>query len=588
MTLKDFTFYLRHETEFPIAVLANPLFDDITLSGEKDKGIFAGIVQTMDTQFTFVGQDYERIVGIIESNARCIPIEFTVEYKNLPFYKGRILANSVTVDYLRCTAVASPTNIDEKDCFLLGYDVPVNIQEFEKYPVPIRAILGDIERFFVTGDGLVTPDDDPFLYAPSISPDDGWVVVNITSVCDSEAVCTFEINYSRIVQTTNCVGGVPVPPTADSILIENNCGVDGTAKFARPPQLAVFLDSFFDGFENVNSRYDFIAVELFYSQTADGQVVSYPNGIRLSTVITEFAGRCGLDVVSDFFGINGDGTAPENGEYEYAEQHLHRLLVFDKSDIKRPEATQTAFITNITPKQLFENLQAMFRTQIFINDGVFRIEHVSYFEQFIVTRDLTAEPERLVQGQGYSYDSSTPIPSSEVFKAMEAFGVDFVGLPITYPVNCIESTDKVDVVADIITTDLPGLASSLEQVSDDGIFLMAITPEDSVEFEIGHLSGEAQANGALSIANLQEGLWKLDRRYIEGNMNGVDESFPNYVRKRLQEVAIMETKPMEYVTQDWNGVILSTLRVTSAGFVQRVSYSARRMLTTLNLLHGYY
>ena len=114
--------------------------------------------------------------------------------------------------------------------------------------------------------------------------------------------------WHRELATTDCVGGVPQPPTIGTgwAVLDNNCSTDNTCVWWRCPSSGIIAGDYTRG------------------RTFSGVV----NRVLLNM-------GCGLTVKSDFYNINPVGDAPTNGAYTYAASNLHNLTIHQQSDIKR-------------------------------------------------------------------------------------------------------------------------------------------------------------------------------------------------------------------------------------------------------------
>jgi hypothetical protein len=203
-------------------------------------------------------------------------------------------------------------------------------------------------------------------------------LVDVSTYCYDGTYPTWDKNYigsvaaelvhywHRIVVNSPCVSGSPAPPYSGITwnLVQNNCGVDSTAKYARCP----------------NSGYTVVS--------------SCPNGRLFNSVVVALL--TGYTVKSDFFGINPDATSPSNAAYTFATAYLQKIIVHQKSDIKRPtssdRATTSAF--EITLKSFLEDLAALFNVKWSVSGSIFRLEHASYFTS-AAGLDLEDVPQKM-------------------------------------------------------------------------------------------------------------------------------------------------------------------------------------------------
>jgi len=143
---------------------------------------------------------------------------------------------------------------------------------------------------------------------------------------------------------------------------------------------------------------------------------SYRNARLLSEVIEFMFEECEVNVVSDFYGVNPDDTAPDNDYYDSAPEQIY---VFQKSDIKRPDAINAANRLPLTIEALFNHVRNVHNVFPFFKDGVLRLEHISYRDSEY-TMDLTQESlQHLIKGRhSYSYDVDK-LPKIERWRWMD-------------------------------------------------------------------------------------------------------------------------------------------------------------------------
>jgi hypothetical protein len=124
---------------------------------------------------------------------------------------------------------------------------------------------------------------------------------------------------------------------------------------------------------------------------------------------------------------------------------------------------------------------------------------------------------------------------------MEAWNVDFTGLPISYE-GCIITGDEISHSASEITTDIdPNFLFS--EASKEGfcMFHCNSTPESDgtylIKPAIGKISNLEYKNAHLSWANLHDAYWKYGRYLPQGKMNGQDTAFSIRPLKYQKEIS---------------------------------------------------
>lgn len=227
---------------------------------------------------------------------------------------------------------------------------------------------------------------------------------------------------------------------------------------------------------------------------------------------------CGLTVRSHFFDIAATHAAPpSNDAYTFATGNLQDLTIHQKSDVKRPDATNASFapptssaVWKMKLKELLEDLTTMFNVFWKIDGTSLIIEHASYF-QSAAGEDYTAQPMKL------QLDYDTDIPKSEVFKWSDAnVSANFTGYPITYDCGNGIKERKVR----LFTTDLPFIREEANQeaISDENWVLIANQIIDTEYIII-------DTNDPLRWTSLHDKLHRHYRPFETGTLNNVAATF---------------------------------------------------------------
>ena len=312
------------------------------------------------------------------------------------------------------------------------------------------------------------------------------------------STCTFF--YHRLVKAGTCEGGSPVPPdlVSDWYLFDGSC--PGTPLYWKCP-----ADS------HLAATYQY--GRLF------GDVMQY---------LLDQSG-CGLQVQSDFFNINPQGDAPDNRAYQAALLYLQNLVLFQKSDIKRFDATNKSAkpVWVIKIKEVLDDLWVMFKVKASISDDVnLRLEHISFYEaqegNDYTNEYYTKELQR---------DNSDNPRLTRFYFRDEQCSDYFKGLPIE--IYCGEG--EVDARCTVFYTDLAFAtdADNAESVGDAGWFLMATEQVDGVYRVI-------QDNRPLSFTELHANYHTFDMAGV-GKING-EEVEPDSIRKTRKQPAFKVKK----------------------------------------------
>lgn len=257
--------------------------------------------------------------------------------------------------------------------------------------------------------------------------------------------------------------------------------------------------------------------------TWEAQIVNQApvsNGRALGDVLTEALLALGCDfntIVSDFFNINPDATAPSNVPYTYASDNFQNVFFFQKSDIVRASASNDATRFTINMRDFLKELELLNVTWAITNvAGVktLRIEHYTYFNGTNGLNLVTLGDGRYIAGLD-SFKSEVEVPSFESFAWQESYREKFLTKRIEYPQACA-TTQGNERTAGQMCADFGGLIEN-PNAGLEGFFLMATADIGGGEFLMNTLGGEA--NGAFAWENLIPALWADGRFHMDATAN---------------------------------------------------------------------
>lgn len=157
------------------------------------------------------------------------------------------------------------------------------------------------------------------------------------------------------------------------------------------------------------------------------------------------------------------------------------LILFQKSDVKRPNVSGNAWKAEWTFEKLMETLTILFNTAYSIENGVFRLEHISWFSRNSGLDLTQPKYEKWLRGSNkYTYDVGS-IPQKEIFEFKESYKVaGFWNSEINYSSTCAIGSNKDNTknyTVDDLTTDvelcLNNPSSDSSVVEDKGFVLIA-------------------------------------------------------------------------------------------------------------------
>ena len=108
------------------------------------------------------------------------------------------------------------------------------------------------------------------------------------------------------------------------------------------------------------------------------------NTFSINEIIQDVFSCTGIQIISNFFGIDSDYTNPENNEYEFATNYLQALRIAQSYDIIRESALEDSFGKSglIKAKTLVLEFNRIFGLHLVYDStiDVIRWEHYTYFE----------------------------------------------------------------------------------------------------------------------------------------------------------------------------------------------------------------
>ena len=322
--------------------------------------------------------------------------------------------------------------------------------------------------------------------------------------------------WIREIVTINC----NEPIQSDWVLIQNNCNTTNLVKYAKKAFLV--NENFVHNYTSAN--------EFLYSFTSNifagvnSGIGKIDNGMKLNDVIVKFINKfCpSMVVVSDFFQINPENPSPLN--YVTNEISLvENLILFQKSDVKRPTSTGNATKAEWTFEKLIETLNKLFFVKYEIYDNVFRLEHLSWFGRN-QGLDLTLPKyAKWVKAKNkYTYDFES-IPRKEIFGFKE-FSSQQWNAEIVYTGDMARGKiDEENIVIEDLTTDVQlcfdNPSSDSNVVNDKGFVLVATRKSGNNYHIITESLDIIRINNSLSYPQLIK-RYGLNERYSDtGKLN---------------------------------------------------------------------
>lgn len=469
----------------------------------------------------FGGEDYHWLKFFEDSIYKCDPIELLIQKKcgngYVDFFLASLSLNKGKWNSDSCLVDIEATEIDKYSCYERGKDKEFNLFSYIFQREEINLVTGTIETSTCEDDYIEetgTPTCDT-----EMDPALGWVrtraYTNRTRINNNtETLITRRFVWARERITST----EPLPYPWISI---------GGNVYVKKP--IVF---------NFQQRYETIEpnTEIYEETWQLGTDLSFDNGLKLKSVFELLVGQScqGLTLKSDFF--QWDPDVSTNINYVTEEQtQVNNLILFQKSDIKRPAVSGNASIANTTLEEMLNDICKIFnlRWDIDTDSNKFIIEHESFFNKNTGLNLVGRYDSKLREGLNqYSYDNDN-MPKRMTFQMPDnknQYSYDFKGLPILYNNSCAGTGDKTDedVVVENIITDvdhcLRNSSSDSGVVSDDGFVLIACDALNGMLIEPPILDQESTMNNVISWAHIQEKYYKHDQPFLEINMNGTDQT----------------------------------------------------------------
>lgn len=261
--------------------------------------------------------------------------------------------------------------------------------------------------------------------------------------------------------------------------------------------------------------------------------VVFQNGRRLSDVLKFIiTDSCGFIVKSDFFQINTDNPSLINYVTK-KRSTTDNIILFQKSDIKRPNSANKATKGEIKFEDLMEFLKIAFNVDYRLEGNNFVLEHVSFFNRNKGFDFTDKKYDRYTAGTNkYTYKSDE-IPSSEKWKAKESGSGDFKETTIYYSGACVTNKNKneKEYTIDDFTTDIEYVLANTEpdnpNVEDSGFVVVSASVLNGKYFinstEI--ISYGGQINNVFSVAHLVRDYHFYERPLSVGKLDNKEVKF---------------------------------------------------------------
>lgn len=477
--------------------------------------------------FTLAGDDYKLVHDLDKSDRRCQAMGLTIQRKCdggsfVDFQKAIVNINKAKFDEDRCTVELEVVYDSPYACYNINKKTELNL--FNLVPGSFNAWvnLGTLE--YTSYNSNTQRDFWKASQFPEPDPEHkGWILYEYSKSGNS-----FTYRYVRETIMTDC------NTTLRNCDLVQAC-TGGQQKWARHALLYDRQDLGIDtGGRPPRNGWDF---PLYY----EGRLFKYTvftqqymdNGMKLSDVMNVISNSvCGIPTKSNFFQINPDG--PFLSIYPTLKNRVtENVLVFQKSDVKRPNDYSNATKALTTAEKFLDDLCKAFNLKYIFTDDFLIIEHASFWGRSVGIDITQLNYKRSGKfPMRYSY-LDTQLPEFETFKMMEQGNIDFVGTPIEYKDVCATKGQEDSIAVENVTTDIEycltnGVRNADGQdsgkVVDEGFVLMAceiINSKYAIIQEDPILDKFPKRNNSFAWAQLHQAFFAWDRPQIAGYMNNV-------------------------------------------------------------------
>ena len=532
----------------------------------------------------FVGEAFNRLNQMENSVYRCEEQTLTIlkvcNGIEKVIFVGKISLNEAEFNLDKCQIVAKFSEDKTDKCIEDGKSVKVNLFQliYNRLTVKTKSFQGTIQtqNCFQNSPSGVSSDywcgtGDPY--------EQNWTLVSYNEN-SPDGVHHFVSNtWKREIVEIDC----SETPDPNWVLVEDNCGTTGKKKFARGVTTFDCVMTSQPEDENGSYKYTMVCKVLGY----EGRTTSIDNGMHFSEVMKEILkGACpNLTLKSDFFQINPDNVSAIN--YVTGKKStVNNIVIFQKSDVKRPTASGNASKLEITLEDMLEILLKMFNVKWRIEGNIFRLEHVSYYSKAVGTNVMSNELKKYFEGKRiYSYQSEK-IPQKERFKFKEQQGADW-NMEIVYS-GCVTNTKKNEVenIIDEAMTDvvfaMQNPSSDSKFVEDNG-FVLVSTKKIGNEYFINSepSTNGSRLNNVFAWVQLFRDFHYYERPMKSGIVNGIKTNFISSIpTKKGDKFAI----PLNVCQTDFNpdDFVLTAL---GQGIVSSAKYRFNDSFLELDLLY---
>lgn len=286
-----------------------------------------------------------------------------------------------------------------------------------------------------------------------------------------------------------------------------------------------------------------VPVRSFFERVEDGieyQLLDFEadNGIAIGDFFEFYLSECYDCIVSNFFNVNPDGTAPDNYEYGRAAVDFADVLLFQTSDIIAPDGSNSDNVNNSNQVAGVLNFKAFWDELIKLiplciwydeNTDCLRIEHCSYLEegQAVKVLDLTNEAyASCLVGKGRYSTDPVDVPLSKTLEySIKTINGSFNTNKIAFDPDCSNPDEDTNTESETVT----GFSNDFTNIYDNSELSTDETQLDNITLvsTTGNMINSASGvlNGQFSISYLLRNYHLRKQPQCSGRVSGTVINF---------------------------------------------------------------
>lgn len=545
-----------------------PVYENLEFADELYKDRF--FRRNINVDFALKGDDFDLVWNLEKANDPCLTLPIKIQMFQsstwVDKWEGFLSLKKGEYDLNNCRVSFTPSTTDEFQCVIDNEKETANLLDIPtKYDVD--TIIGKIEYTSCNYDNGTDFNGYDTVINPCYPAGEGWTLIHVEVEAKIE-IDTIDSVFIKVGAARQKLVSVSQPGPG-WIEISVNLWVAPVPVKLNNRNLQI-------SFQDLN-QFDTLTIEK-YTTTYTIVDIQLDNAVSFKDVLP-FLFDCDQTIISDFFDINADGTAPDNLAYQYASDHLHDLFLFQASDVINADAVENATKFEVKRGEMLEDILNMFNCELLYVAATddFRIEHVSYRKSIRGADLLDTKFNEIKNSFSYKYDTEE-VPLSKAYKFKFDTNSDvFDNALIEYDSTCASETEE--------TLKLKQIVTNIEELKDNDKYLeenflfsavMVIIQDGAVTSANGVL------NYHLAFKPLIEALHVYNNPLQEGVINGNLQTFQSTKPIRLQEVTIKLNKEQFFDSFSPNKEYKTQL---GWGSVKSAKYVPATQLLTIQLLH---